>query len=432
MRGMAGPDTGRASSARPLVGVLAAMAVSLTGTRVSAIAVPWFVLVTTGSATQTGLVAFCEMAPYVVVKALAGPLVDRVGPRVVSWTTDLVSALAATLLPLLVLAGVLPFWLLLALVAVIGAARGPGDLAKEIMVPEAARWGRVPLERATGLSGVVERLAQTVGPSVGGVLIALFGPLAGLGVIAGCFAAGSLVVAVALPRGLGRGTRAADTEDTANTGVGYWRSFGEGVRFLRADRMLLAIVCLIAITNLLDAAFSSVLLPVWARESGHGPSAIGIAVSAGGISAICGSLIAAVVAHRLPRRLVFFTAFLLAGAPRYLVLASGAPLWTVYVVFAVGGFGAGFLNPILGAIMYERIPQRMLGRVGALSDSLAWAGMPLGGLIAGGLVVLLGIVPALVVCGLVYALTTSLGGLRPEWREMRPGVDSTGERLSQS
>jgi MFS family permease len=408
------------SSARPLVGVLAAMAVSLTGTRVSAIAVPWFVLVTTGSAAQTGLVAFCEMAPYVVVKALTGPLVDRAGPRVVSWTTDLVSAVAAALLPVLVLAGVLPFWLLLVLVAVIGAARGPGDLAKEIMVPEAARRGRVPLERATGLSGVVERLAQTVGPSVGGGLIALFGPLTGLGVIAGCFAAGSVIIAVALPHGMGRGSRAEDDQD------GYWRSFGEGVRFLRGDRLLLALVCLISVTNLLDAAFSSVLLPVWAKESGHGPSAIGVAVSVGGISAVGGSLIAALVAHRLPRRLVFFAAFLLAGAPRFLVLASGAPLWTVFAVFAVGGFGAGFLNPILGAIMYERIPQRMLGRVGALSDSLSWAGMPLGGLIAGGLVAWLGVVPALVACGLTYALTTTLGGLRPEWREMR----RTGEAVS--
>ncbi|MGW1148914.1 MFS transporter, partial [Streptomyces sp. NPDC002454] len=79
----------------PLGGVLAALAVSLTGTRISAIALPWFTLATTGSATGAGLVAFAEMAPYVVVKAFSGPLVDRAGPRTVSWTTDLVSAAAA-------------------------------------------------------------------------------------------------------------------------------------------------------------------------------------------------------------------------------------------------------------------------------------------------------------------------------------------------
>ncbi|HEY1156909.1 MAG TPA: MFS transporter, partial [Arthrobacter sp.] len=124
-------------SLRPLGGVLAAMAVSLTGTRISAVALPWFVLVTTGSATRTGLVAFCEMAPYVLVKALTGPLVDRIGPQAVSWTTDLASATTAAAVPLLHALHLLSFPPLLALVAVIGAARGPGDLAKQVMVPEA-------------------------------------------------------------------------------------------------------------------------------------------------------------------------------------------------------------------------------------------------------------------------------------------------------
>jgi MFS family permease len=141
-------------SLQPLGGVLTAMAVSLTGTRISAVALPWFVLVTTDSATQTGLVAFCEMAPYVLVKALTGPLVDRIGPRVVSWTTDLASAAAAAALPVFHALHLLSFPLLLTFVSVIGGVRGPGDLSKEVMVPEAAERGGVPLERATGLSGV--------------------------------------------------------------------------------------------------------------------------------------------------------------------------------------------------------------------------------------------------------------------------------------
>jgi MFS family permease len=141
-----------------------------------------------------------------------------------------------------------------------------------------------------------------------------------------------------------------------------------------------------------------------------------------GAAAVAGSLIAAVAAHRLPRRVVFFAGFLLAGAPRFLILASGAPLGAVLAVFAVSGFGAGFLNPVLGAILFERVPRRMLGRVNALGDSLAWAGIPLGGLIAGAAVASVGLVPVLLVCGTAYFLTTNLTGLRPEWREMdRPG-----------
>lgn len=87
-------------------------------------------------------------------------------------------------------------------------------------------------------------------------------------------------------------------------------------------------------------------------------------------------------------------------------------------VFAVGGFAGGFLNPILGAISYERVPRRLLGRVNALSDSLAWAGIPLGGLVGGVAVAAAGLAPVLFASGAAYALTTSLTGLRPEWREM--------------
>ncbi|MFC5664196.1 MFS transporter [Kitasatospora misakiensis] len=427
-------------SLRPLVGVLTAMAISLTGTRVSAIALPWFVLATTGSATMTGVVAFVELAPYVLVKAFTGPVIDRLGPRVVSWTTDAVSAVAAGLVPLLHALDLLPFWLLLVMVAVIGGARGPGDLAKEVMVAEAADRGRIPMERATGLSGVTERLATTIGPAVGGGLIALLGPMAGLTVNAVAFALGSLVIAVALPRGMGRSAAAptgasvsdtgagagagagADAEADADAGadrpVGYWRMFREGFAFLRGEPLLMTVIVTVAVTNLLDAAFATVLLPVWAQETGGGPAAIGLTGSVWGTAAVAGSLIAAAVAHRLPRRAVFFVGFLLAGAPRFLMLAVDAPMGLVAVVFAVSGFGAGFLNPILGAIQFERVPRHLLGRVNALGDSLAWAGIPLGGLIAGATVAVVGLIPVLLVSGGLYIATTALSGLRSEWREM--------------
>ncbi|MEU7836049.1 MFS transporter [Nonomuraea sp. NPDC049129] len=412
---MTPPATGR--SLRPLAGVLAAMAMSLTGTRVSAIALPWFVLVTTGSAAMTGLVAFCEMAPYVLVKLLAGPLVDHLGPRRVSWVADVVSAAGAGAVALLHALDLLAFPALLGLVALIGAARGPGDLAKEIMVPEAAERGRIPLERAAALSGVTERLAATLGPAMGGALVALAGPLVGLALSGACFALGSVVIVWALPRTQARYAGAPIPAPVLEAG-GYWRRFAEGVAFLRAEPMLLALTLMVAVTNLLDAAFAQVLVPVWARESGHGPAVIGLNSAAMGLAAVGGSLVAAAVAHRMRRRAVFFVAFLVAGPPRFLVLAMDAPVWVMLVVFAVSGLGCGLINPILGAILFERVPRRLLGRVNALGDSLAWAGIPLGGLMAGAAVAAAGLSPVLVACGAAYFLTIGLTGLRREWRQM--------------
>ncbi len=71
---------------------LAAVGVSTLGTRMSFLALPWLVLTTTHSAALTGLVSFAEMAPYVTVQALGGPVIDRVGVRVTSVGTDIVAA----------------------------------------------------------------------------------------------------------------------------------------------------------------------------------------------------------------------------------------------------------------------------------------------------------------------------------------------------
>ncbi|MEV5553285.1 MFS transporter [Nonomuraea wenchangensis] len=411
---------------RPLAGVLAAVAVSLTGTRVSAIAVPWFVLVTTGSPVWTGVVAFAEMAPYVAVKLMAGPLLDRIGPRRVSLAGDVVSAGAAGTIALLHALSLLPLGVLAGLVAVIGAARGPGDLAKSIMVPEAADLGRVPLERATGLMGVVERLAQLVGPIAGGAMVAALGAPAGLAVSAVCFALGSVVVAWALPHGMGRRAAApsAPSAPSAQSAQedgpdGYWRRFGQGWAFLRGQPLLLVLICTVAVTNLLDAAFAQVLGPVWAEGSGNGPAVWGLSRGFMGLTAIGGGLVAAALAHRLRRRPVFFAAFLVAGPPQYLILAvDGVPVWAVLVVFGVGGFCGGFLNPILGAVTYERVPRDLLGRVGALQTSLAFSGIPVAGVLAGAAVAAAGLAPVLVACGVVYGLTTTLAGLHPAARDM--------------
>lgn len=394
---------------RGLVGLLTAQAVSLTGTRLSMIALPWFVLVTTGSAAQTGLVAFCEMAPYVVAKALSGPILDRAGQRRVSVTADVVSALVVGAVPLLHAMHVLTFPALLGMVALAGAARAPGDTAKSTLVPEVAAVANVPLERATGLAGTVDRLSQTVGPLLAGALVAALGPLTALLVDAASFAIAAVVIAGAVPR-----RQVAGGED----GGGYLSRFRAGLDFLRRDRLLRAIVVMVAATNTIDAAVSTVLIPVWARDTGVGPAAIGAVLAAFGCTAVLGSIVAAGIAHRLPRRTTYFVAFLICGSPRIAVLALDLPVWLVVGVYAVSGLGTGFINPILSAVLFERIPQSMLGSVGGLAGTLAFAGIPLGGLGGGLLIALVGLAPTALVCAAVYFVATMLPGLRPEWREL--------------
>jgi MFS family permease len=144
-------------------------------------------------------------------------------------------------------------------------------------------------------------------------------------------------------------------------------------------------------------------------------------MSALGIAALAASAIAAAVAHRLPRRVTLLAGCVIAGAPRFLILAAGVPLWAVLATFAVSGFGIGFLNPVMGAVLYERIPRHLLGRIIAVSDSSAWSGIPLGGLLGGLLVGAAGLPAVLVGCGLAYLAVTGGACLRREWAHLDAG-----------
>src|SRR5215813_9192658 len=85
----------------PFVALLTGYAISGAGTAMSALAIPWFVLVTTGSAARTGLVGFAGMMPYVAAQALGGPLVDRVGLRRSFGWGNLAAAVAMGTIPVL-------------------------------------------------------------------------------------------------------------------------------------------------------------------------------------------------------------------------------------------------------------------------------------------------------------------------------------------
>jgi MFS family permease len=398
----------------PFVGYLVAQAVSVTGTRVSTIAIPWFVLTTTGSATRTGIVAFAEMAPLVVLQALAGPVMDRLGARRVAIACDLASVLAVGAVPVAHAAGVLSFPLLITLVVLSGSLRGPGDAAKHAMLPVLVDQVGLPTERATGATGAVERGASMAGAALAGGLVALIGPTNAIVVDAASFLVSGIVLALTTKAASPRPRRA----EPAAAPTSYLAELRSGWSFMRRDPILMGIGVMLAVTNLLDAAWSAVLVPVWARDGGHGVEAVGLLGATFGGAAILGSVVAATYGHRLSRYLVYLVGFLLAGVPRFVALALDWPWLVVLGVAVVGGFASGFLNPLLGAVLFERTPPAMMGRVSSLNIAMSWSLIPFGGLLGGALVAGFGIAPALLLVGGAYFVTTMVPGVSPRWREL--------------
>ena len=86
---------------RPLFTLYAADVISLSGNAVAQLAIPWFVLVTTGSAALTGLAVFFNFLPIVIAAFFGGVIVDRLGFRTTSVVADLASAGTVAAIPLL-------------------------------------------------------------------------------------------------------------------------------------------------------------------------------------------------------------------------------------------------------------------------------------------------------------------------------------------
>lgn len=402
-------------SRRPLAGLLTAAGVSTLGTRMSFLAVPWLVLSTTRSPALTGLVSFAEMAPYVAVHGLGGPVIDRAGARRTSVGTDIVAACAMGAVPVLGLLHALPVPALAVLVAVAGAARGGGDSARDVLVPGAKDFAQTSIERASGLYDGVSRLAALTGLPIAGVLVAVMPAADVLALDAGTFALSAVTVAALVP------VAAQPQHHPHNAGgapAGYLDSLREGFAFLARDRLLLAIAAMVLVTNFVDQASGAVLMPVWAHDIVRSSVALGLVGGAFSLGAVAGNAITTVLAGRLPRRWAYAAGFFAAGAPRLVAMALLSGISPVLAITFAAGLGAGGINPILGAVEYRRVPRHLQARVLGAIGASAWAGIPVGSLAGGILVSLAGDRFALLAAAAVYAAATVPPFIFPVWRQM--------------
>ena len=115
-------DLIRRRGVRPL---LAAELVSALGSQMTFLALPWFVLVTTGSAARMGVVLGVQLLPIALLGIPSGALVARLGARRTLILCDAARAPLMLSIPLLHEAGRLSYGVLLALVFAIGCFLAP-------------------------------------------------------------------------------------------------------------------------------------------------------------------------------------------------------------------------------------------------------------------------------------------------------------------
>ena len=390
--------------------LVAAEVISVLGTRMTYLALPWFVLVTTGSPEKMTLVLAAEIAPMAILGIPSGTLVQRIGSRSTMLIADFARAPILASIPLLHAAGMLSFGLLLGLVALLGCFMPPYFASQRTILPELVGEDERTMSQANSSIEGGAAFAALIGPAIAGLLIPFIGAPNVLYVDAATYFIAFLLVLTFVPR---RKTLAA----AARSGV------LAGLRFLLKDRLLAPIAGVVIAFGFLSAGMSAGL-PVYAFDEFDGSSRIaGLFYAALGAGALVGSLLAVVVVRKVtPLRLAGFA-----------IVAFSVPLWVLPflppwpVVFGAL-FVATLFTPLVNgpiiAVLTARTPEDLRAKVITAVISVNTLAAPLGFLVAGQVLEHWGVVPLFtaVVAGITWMAIVFAG---IAWRQQ--GADAAFE-----
>ncbi len=124
--------------------LVTATTISNLGNGITSLAIPWFVLVTTGSPARTGIAGALVVLANVLSSMLGGAVVDRLGHKRASIFSDLLSGMTVAIIPTLHFLDVLQFWHLLVLIFAGAVFDAPGSVARTALIPRLARQAKMP------------------------------------------------------------------------------------------------------------------------------------------------------------------------------------------------------------------------------------------------------------------------------------------------
>jgi MFS family permease len=380
------------------------------GNGVALVVLPWLVLERTGSASIAGLVSAAALIPLLVSSVVAGTIVDIIGRRRTSVGSDVLSGVAAAAIPVVDLLGNLTATWIVAL-AMLGAVFDPaGFTARETMLPEAATRAGWRLDRVNGIHEAIFGVSFIIGPGLGGLMIAWFGPLTALWVTAGGFVIAAILTACI------RGLPGAGKPSRHDEMAGAWQGAMDGFVFVWRDPALRSVAVLSCAIVAAYLPFESVIFPVYFESQGE-PERLGLIVTAMSAGGIVGALAHARVVDLVGRRTVFvwgiFVTCLLLG-----LTALFPPFWLMVVLSVGVGALYGPVNPIVNLAMQVLTPEQLRGRVTGVITSSAYAAGPIGLLLAGPLVEWRGVRTAALVFATLVILAAMAGFFLPGLRRL--------------
>jgi MFS family permease len=355
---------------RSLLGLIAAELVSLTGSSMTFIALPWFVLATTGSTAKMGWVLAAEMLPIAIFGIPAGTVIAKLGSKRTMLLCDAARGPLMLVIPILHHYGRLSFPALLVTTFAIGIFTAPYMAASRLIIPEVAGEDEQSAASVSALLSGANQLTQLAGPVLAGVLLVATSPATVL-VIDGATYVFSFVI-IATVVSVGRRIEAAAQQ----------KGLLAGVKYLFHDSLLGPITIAACVINFVAQGIIIGLEAIaWFRyhQSGH---VLGYLFAGFGIGALAGALVAQQAAQKVP--LLKLAAGAIVAMPLPLFFLSPSTAWPVAIAI-VGAFG--FFVPLVNApivgLLTVRTPVELRPKVVTGFMTVATMAGPFGFLAAG-------------------------------------------------
>jgi MFS family permease len=362
-----GVDVGVLRRSRDLRLLLSGQLVSVTGSMVTYVALPYQTYRLTHSTLVVGLLGLAELAPLLVTALVGGALADARDRRKMVLRTEACSVVITALLVVNASLGHPRVWPLFVLSALFATVDGLQRPSLDGLLPRVVE--RQDLPAAIALSSAQSQLCLIAGPALGGVVIAGLGlPWAyGIDVVSFAASLGAMLLLRASPA----------PPDAAPASL---RSVADGWRYARTRPELLG-TYLVDINAMLFGMPTAVL-PAFALHFG-GPRVLGLFYAAPSLGALIAALVSGWTAsvHRHGRA-ICLAAMLWGAAIAGFGLAH--QLWLALVLLIVAGAGDGISGLFRQRMWTETIPDELRGRLAGIEMLSYSIGPLLGDVEAGG------------------------------------------------
>ena len=380
--------------------------VSLIGTNMRVVAVPWQVYGLTRSVVAVGLIGLVEVVPLIVFSIIGGTIADRTERKALILRMQFGLMAAAAALAVVALMEEPPLYAIYVLVAVSSTFSAIERPARTAILPSII--GEAKMASALALRQVAFQTTQIVGPAIGGILIASF-DIAWVYFID----AATYLAALVAMRWIPTVQPEVDPEQTP------LQAMKEGLQFAVKTRVILWIFVIDLIAMIFG--MPRAVFPALAQNPFHSDATgAGLLYSAPAAGALIGALMSGWVKRIHRHGLAVIVAVFIWGAAITLAGLSLFSLVLTLVFFAIAGAADVISAVFRGTMLIEATPDHLRGRVSALNLMVVIGGPRVGDVEAGLVAGAIGAPGSVVVGGLACLLgTTALAAWAPALRDYR-------------